>query len=394
MLVWYLKPDLRYHVYRDVSRKSNQKTTMTDVELQELDDVSQSPKRAAPRRPADQLTNRARPRGLIQQITAVLMRPAHFFYSLTQAGESRQWVVAALLMLALIGASAVRYQTLSAETAAPSVDTGGGEVGGDFGGDPGMGGEFGEGGGDFGGVPPGGDPNAGGGTTTASTTTDDLTTALVADADVILGWFILTLILTVVPMFNGRAPKLGMGLQVAVWASAPIALMSAVQLLYYAGGGQPGADGLTGLLPEYEFYTGATPFMQALMLSAAGKMTLFWFWSVMLAHFGARYALNGKRIVVPVVVACWVIAQIFLPVASGKIKAPEAAPIVDDMGGGDMGGGELMIDPVTGYPIDPMTGLPFDPATGMPIDPNTGRPVDTEVSPEVAPIRSGGKPGG
>ena len=213
------------------------------------------------------------------------------------------------------------------------------------------------------------------------------------DADVIVGWFILTLMLTIVPMFNGRAPKLDMILQVAVWASAPLALMAAIQLIYYAGGGQPGSGGLTGLLPELDFYTGAAPFVQAVILSAAGKLTLFWLWSVMLVYFGARYALGGKRVVVPVVVAFWVVAQIFLPVASGKVKAPEAAPIVDDSGGGDMGG-EVMIDPVTGYPIDPMTGLPFDPATGYPIDPATGLPVDPEISPEVKPIRSGGKPGG
>jgi len=360
---------------------------MTDVELNDLDDVSTQPKRPTARRSAEQLTQRARPRGLIQQFIAVLMRPAYFFYSLTQAGESRQWVIAALLMLVVMGAGVVRYKTLSSATSTPSPTTdpsitedfGGGEFGGDFGGD-------------FGGVPPGVDPNTGAGGVTASTTTSDLTTALVYDADVILGWVILTLMLMIVPMFNGRAPKLGMGLQVAIWASAPLALMSAIQLLYYAGGGQPGAAGLTGLLPEFEFYTGASPFMQALLLSTAGKVTLFWVWSVLLAHFGARYALGGKRVVVPLVVTFWVILQILLPVITGKVKAPEAAPIVDTLDDGMDNG--MMIDPLTGYPIDPMTGLPFDPLTGMPIDPTNGRPVDPEVSPEVKPIRSGGKPGG
>lgn len=368
---------------------------MTDVEITELDDLPQASKRQPQRRP-DSLAQRSRPRGLFQQFTAVLMRPASFFYGLAQATDSRQWVIAALLMLALIGASAVRYQTLTnggGSTITPITDPnlGGGEFV-----DPGLGGDF--GGGDFGGVPPGVDPNAGGGTTTASTTTDDLTTALIADADVIMGWFILALLLLVLPMFNGRAPKLGMSLQVAVWASVPMALMSGIQLLYYAGGGQAGATGLTGLLPSYEFFTGASPFMQAVMLSTASKLTLFWLWSVMLVQFGGRYALGGKRFIVPLIVVLWVAAQILLPVLSGKITAPEAG-LTGDLGG-DMGGQIIdpatgyVIDPVTGYPIDPVMGVPFDPLTGMPIDPLTGLPVEPERSSEVPPVRSGGKPGG
>lgn len=373
---------------------------MSDVEINELDELPQPSKRPAQR----QLTQRTRPRGFFQQIIAVLMRPAAFFYGLAQPSDSRQWVMVGLLMLALIGASAVRHQTLlnggggALTPIDPSLDPG---MGGGFEGEFQGSGDF---GGDFGGVPPGVDPNAGGGVTAASTTTDDLTTALVADADVIVGWFILAVLLMLVPMFNGRAPKFGAGLQVAVWSSTPIALMAGVQLLYFAGGGEVGAAGLTGLLPDYEFYTGASPFMQAVLLSIASKFTLFWLWSVMLVYFGARYALGGHRLVVPVIVVIWVVAQIVLPVVSGKIAVPEAAPT------DDMGGGELLIDPVTGFPIDPLTGyaidpttgypidpvmgVPFDPATGMPIDPETGLPVDPERSSEVPPVRSGGKPGG
>ncbi|MCU0464652.1 MAG: YIP1 family protein [Anaerolineae bacterium] len=351
---------------------------MNDIDQIDLEAAADSP-----RRPAT-LGRPVRPRSLVQQFTTVLMRPVLFFRTLPPAGESRQWMVAALLILALMGVVAVRHQTLSAASA-------GGDLSGEIPFDPGLGGEFdgggdfgGEfgGGGDFGGPPPGVDPNTGGGGPTASTTTDDLTTALLVGADVVVGWTTLALILTVVPMFNGVAPKLGVGFQVAVWATVPLALMAVIQLLYYAGGGQPGAQGLAGLLPDLDFYNTMPPLLQAVTLSLAGKFTLFWVWSIALAYYGARHALDGKIYIVPVVIVIWVVAQVVLPVASGKVTVPEAAPETEDMGMD----GEMMIDPETGMMFDPITGQPIDPMTGMPVEftpePGAERPSSPPVEGE------------
>lgn len=340
---------------------------MTDIDQIDLEAASDPARRPAA------LGRPTRPRSLVQQFTTVLTRPVLFFRTMPPAGESRQWMVAALLILALVGVVAVRHQTLSASGTAgdPSgeipFDPG---LGGEFGGGGDFGGEFG-GGGDFGGPPPGVDPSTGGGGTAASTTTDDLTTALVVGADVVVGWTTLALILTVVPMFNGVAPKLGVGFQVAVWATVPLALMAAIQLLYYAGGGQPGAQGLAGLLPDLDFYNTMPPLLQAVTLSLASKFTLFWVWSIALAYYGARHALDGKIYIVPVVIVIWVVAQVVLPVASGKVTAPEPALETDGMG---MDGGMI---------VDPETGMMFDPVTGQPIDPMTGMPVEFTPEPEV-----------
>ena len=60
-------------------------------------------------RPSMALANRNRPRGLWGQITTSLLRPALFFRTLAPAGETRQWLWAAILVLALVGIASVRY---------------------------------------------------------------------------------------------------------------------------------------------------------------------------------------------------------------------------------------------------------------------------------------------
>jgi hypothetical protein len=335
---------------------------MSDFEL----DLNENNGKPAPRRGDPSLSRRARPRGMVQQLTTVLMRPVLFFQTLAPASDSRQWVLAALLIVALVGVAHVRYVALGSAGGSPvtgaPIDMGGGDFGG--------------GGGDFGGVPPGFDPSGGGGGVTggaASSITDDLTLALLAGADIVLGWLILTTLLLIVPMASGRAPRAGLALQVAVWSSVPLGLMAVLQWVYYASGGQAGQAGVSGLLPNFEFYTGAGPFMQAVLLVLAGKLTVFWVWSLMLVAYGARHTLHGPVWIVPVVLVMWIAAQVLLPVASGAVKVPEAAPI--DMGGFPSDGG--MGGDMGGFPSD-----------GGDIDEETGgeslRPLDAPVvSPPV-----------
>jgi hypothetical protein len=316
-----------------------------DIETSDLGEVGNIAKPPTQRRP-EALARRVRPRGLVQQLVTVLMRPVTFFQTLAPAGETRQWLVVALLLLALVGVGAVRHHALTSGAGGAgdvpiTPDMGGG---GDIPLDPSLGGDP-----NFGGIPPGVDPNAGGGAVGgASSTTDDLTRALLAGADVVIGWFILAVLLLVVPMSRGNYPNFGMGLQVAVWASVPLGVMAALQLLYYASGGQAGAAGLTGLLPEFDWYTAADPSMQAVLLSLAGKATVFWLWSAVLVYHGARHALNGARWMAIPILIVWVGVQVMLPVATGAVRAPEVSAVA----------GEMPLDPSMGG------GMPLDPSMG------------------------------
>jgi hypothetical protein len=325
----------------------------------------------APARPPEiQLSQRTRQRALPAQISTALLRPVLFFRTLPLFSETRQWFWVALLVLALNGFVAVRQEALQG---GPAVS--GGDFGGDFGaipedpafgGDP-LGGDF---GGDLSGLPPGGAPipdiGGGGGADTSAT----WTTALLAASSIVLIWLLQTVILTPVLLFNGRAPRLAQNLHIAIWASVPLALLAALQLVYYWAGGAVGEPGLTGVMLEWDGFAAQTPFMQAVLLSLASRFTLFWLWSLLLLYFGARFALwhnvkkkpkaarrgqnppppaeevwvreEGKPFAAFLVVVVWAVAIVMLPVATGAITAPEPEILLEEEMMGDGFGGEFM----------------------------------------------------
>lgn len=275
-------------------------------------------------RPSMALATRNRPRGMWGQLTTSVLRPGLFYKTLVPASETRQWLWAAILILTLVGISTVRYSALS------NAATGGGGGGMIDPGfvdpgfiDPGMGGDFGGIGGDFGGVPPGGSMGGdSGGGQGASTLTQDLTMALLAGANIVLGWVVLTLMLVVVPMLRGRAPRVGQNLQIAVWSSLPFAIMAIVQLLYWSGGGELGQPGVQGLLNDWKGFSELGSMEQALLISLTSRLTIFWLWSLMLVYFGARFALGGWRIVAFLLVLAWAAIQVIAPVVTESITAP------------------------------------------------------------------------
>lgn len=290
-------------------------------------------------RPTMALAQRNRPRGLWGQFTTSLLRPGLFYRTLHPASETRQWLWAALIILALVGVSTVRYSALTGTAESEPIVADPGFV------DPGLDGGFGGGGGgidfgggDFGGIPPGGEPvDPGSIPADESTLTSDLTMALLAGSNIVLGWIVLTAMLVVVPMLRGRAPKIGQNLQIAVWSSLPLAVMAVVQLLYYAGGGKVGEPGVQGLLGDFKGFDSLSATTQALLISFTSRLTIFWLWSLVLVYFGARFALNGWRIVALLVVIVWAGIQIVAPVVTETITAPvsEDSVFVDSMNGGE-----------------------------------------------------------
>jgi hypothetical protein len=276
------------------------------------------------------LPQRRRTRGLLSQISAVLLQPVYFFRTLPHLSETRQWLWAGLLILFLIGFSAVRYNTVSQSAVTdtgsqPPIDFGGSGFEGDGGGFEG-GGDLG-GGIDLGGIPS--DPNLGGGGAETpaggdTNVSETLTIGFIAASEIVVSWLVISVLLIVVSLLRGRGPRLGHNFQIAVWATLPLALMALLQVLYFAAGGTPGQAGLSGLLLNWEFYQQQTPMVQDLMYSLAIRLTIFWLWSLALLYFGARNALHGPRLGALFIVVFWAVIIVVVPVLSGAVAAPDA----------------------------------------------------------------------
>jgi hypothetical protein len=253
---------------------------------------------------------------------AVLLQPVTFF---RQMPNTRQWLFVALLILVLVGAAAVRRPSAESSvsggdvSAPPIFDPNAPAIDPSFGGlvDPSIPPA----------LPPDGQPVPGaanGGSAVAETTI----TALVAASGVLLAWAIQTLVLAEVSLLNGKAPNLGRNMQIAVWASVPLALMALVQLVYFALGGTPAA-GFSVLLRNWEAYTTLPPMTQALLNSLQSHLTIFWVWSLLLFYTGARQALRGKGWACVLAAIIWITLAILLPVLTGAVQPLEIATAQD-----------------------------------------------------------------
>lgn len=334
-------------------------------------------------------------RGLIAQISTALFQPVAFYETLPPMRQTRQWLWIGLLILGLVGISAVQ-QTTTTTTAPP--DTGAPINPDPFSRDmsgPGLGFDSGF---DFGEIPLPSDPNA----PTPSQggqTADTWTVALVAASHIVLIWGIQAFMLMVVPMFKGNAPQFGDNLQVAIYASLPLAIMAVLQVIFITAGGQLGKTGLSGLLDELPLYTQTTdPFLRSVMLSIASHTTLFMLWSLMMVYWGGRIFLKGHRLVVILVVIAWTMVLVITPVVTEAIRAdvpssttdvnidmpfpPEMPPLDMDMDGQMPPFGDMPFDemPTDEMPLDDEMSIDEMPTDDdMPID------SDMETATEASP---------
>lgn len=333
------------------------------------------------------LPQRRRTRGLPSQISTALLQPVYFFRTLPRLSETRQWLWVGLLILFLIGFSAVRYKDVTASAS-------GGDVSGQPPMDFGMGGFEGDGGGlvpggsipggiDFGGIP---DMPSGGETPSGSANnpSDVLTTGFIAASEIVVSWFGISLLLIIVSLLRGWSPRLGHNFQIAIWATLPLALMALLQVLYLAAGGIPGEPGLSGLLADWEFYQQQGSLTQDVIYSLSIRLTLFWIWALVLLYFGARHALQGPRLGALFVTVFWAVLLVVVPVASGAVAAPQ----VEDPGMTDGIDGMDGQFPPDGFPGEFPDGFPGGfPPDQMPPDvfapdlgdaPETGDEFGTE----------------
>jgi hypothetical protein len=248
-----------------------------------------------------------RSRGLAGQFWSLILQPGAFFRRMASAPATSQWVWIAVLILILAGVSAVQQTDLQeVDTAAP-VDSP--EI---F--DPGMSS------GPFGGPPPEGTPQQ-----ESSADPEEVaskwSTALESGGTLILHWIGLAILLSMETLLRGRRPLPNRNLQIAVWASIPLGMMAAIQLIYFAMGGEYGQHGISGLLLEWDRYLEFNDWQQDAILSLASSFTIFWLWSLMLVYLGGRFALNGRRWSVMIVMLMWISILTFAPVVLGSVDA-------------------------------------------------------------------------
>ncbi len=315
-------------------------------------------------------------RGLIAQISTALFQPITFFETLAPMRQTRQWLWIGFIILALVGVSAVQQASSQATPDTAEIPTNIPPVGDPFGGGD-LGGGF-----DFGTPPP--VDNTGGTSTDSTQTVNNWTVALIEATRLIVIWGALSMMLIVVPMFKGKPPQIGENIQVAIYASLPLGVMAALQLIFMAAGGQIGAAGLSGLVDEMPMYQTADPFLRSLILSGASQTTLFMLWSLMMIYFGGRFLLRGHRITVLLVIIAWVALLIITPVVTGAIRADSAditAPTDDPMP--DMGDFSEMPPPsdIEGV-MNPFDDMPPDEAM-FDITPEAEMTVEVEMMPQA-----------
>lgn len=302
------------------------------------------------------ITANRRSQGFFGQFWGVLLQPVSFFKRLDTITSTSQWISVGLLILLLTGISAVQQdKSINGVQNDSSTEVDGGEPISD----PFMGGPI-------GGPPPGeipGDQTSS--TTSGADASETWGTGLLAAGILVLQWLGLAVVLSEVSLLRGKRPQLGKNMQIAVWASLPLGLMAALQLIYFAMGGTYGQAGLSGLLLEWKAYMDFSELQQNILLALTRHLTIFWLWSLLLIYLGARFTLNGRRWVSWLAVVIWLAVLILVPVFAGQVDAEafieeNTAATADDQ-----------VDE-----MPPMEEMPFMEGEGMPPSDSEGRPFD------------------
>lgn len=246
------------------------------------------------------------PPGLIGQLIALITQPAAFFRHMPY---TRQWLWVAVLILIVFGVAAtsqVQSGATSTETASTTgfdlsllqdetttVDT-----------------------------------SATAATTATADTNTTLMTALLAASGVLAMWGGQAALLCLIPMLRSHPPNLARALQVAVWASLPLALMLLLRQLYFMAGGTGGTIGLYALLEGWDGYAALPEIFQRILAVFTSNLTFYWLWSMALLYAGARYALNGRRWSAILVLAMWIAVTSVVPAVFGD-PVTSTAPLAN-----------------------------------------------------------------
>jgi len=234
------------------------------------------------------------PRGFISEILTLITHPIVFFTELGNRRSSPHTLWIAILILLMMSVIALQMPADSS-VAQPDIII------------------------DNGGMPPfdsqpfdPGFPPDGGGIPQGEPASDDDPTArwtivLTLIFKQVVQWGALMLLLSLVTLANGYMPPFGKNLEIAIWASAPLALMAGLQLAFTSGGGTITATGLSGFLDEWATFATLDVRLQSIVHAFAEQLTLFWLWGLWLLVLGMRYTLRGKLPVILFTIVMWVV---------------------------------------------------------------------------------------
>jgi hypothetical protein len=140
---------------------------------------------------------------------------------------------------------------------------------------------------------------------------------VIAAARILFGWLLRAAVLHVSSLALGGQQSFGAVYRASVWASFPLLLRSAVQLVYaLVGGGMIAGEGLSGLLAEAPAAAGgatqAAPSIPAILLS---RIDLYAVWYVILLGVAVAAAGRLSRGKAAVALAVYVVLSLLIALA-------------------------------------------------------------------------------
>lgn len=219
--------------------------------------------------------------GLVGQLQQVILHPVAFFKTLpeTATSESRTWLWAALLILAIIGTAAVQQDKTLVDTAVTA-------------------------------------------STTAvlasedSTLQADLVTGLSAASLMVVAWVGQAILMIPIALLAGKRPQFNLKVQIAIWASVPLALIALVRIILFAIGLESGYQGISGIFlrnPELWGWETTTAPMQLFILNIASHISIFGLWNLILLYYGVKYCIVDNLWLCLLFIVMWVLSVFLIP---------------------------------------------------------------------------------
>jgi hypothetical protein len=212
--------------------------------------------------------NRRKTKGFFAQVQQVILHPVAFFEALPEQAESRTWLMAAFLILLLIGYSAVQQQAAVPE--------------------------------DF-------------GMSTSNPVQQQVITGLMAAFGLIIAWLVQAALLIPVAMLSKRKANFALNLHIAIWSSLPFSILAMVQIAYLWAGGPIGGAGLAPAIRSVMPYETMTSAWGIFVLNFAEQFTLFGLWNLALLYLGARHSIKGNLGIALAFLIIWVILLLLVP---------------------------------------------------------------------------------
>jgi hypothetical protein len=227
--------------------------------------------------------NRRKAKGFFAQVQQVILHPVAFFEALPEQAESRTWLMAAFLILLLIGYSAVQQKAAVPEDFSMS---------------------------------------------TSNPVQQHVITGLMAAFGLMIAWLVQAALLLLVAILSQRKANFALNLHIAIWSSLPFALLAMIQIAYIWAGGPIGGAGLAPAISSVMPYETMTSVWGIFLLNVAEQFTLFGLWNLALLYLGARHSIQGAKGNIGIVLAfllIWLILLLIVPTIIETMTVQQAS---------------------------------------------------------------------